>query len=91
LRNIEVSEQKDARWYKDEQDVWRGVNVPNGRPGVIPLVTLPPALKPTYWLELAVARSRTRGLDGIGRRAEIVGSDMRHDASLASRVRDWPR
>ena len=48
---------------------------------------LPPALKPTYCLGLAVRRSGTCGLDCIGCRAELVGSDVRHGASLASRVR----
>jgi hypothetical protein len=51
------------------------------------LVTLPPALNPTYYLGLAVPCSGTCSLDRIGGRAELVGSDVRHDASLASRVR----
>jgi hypothetical protein len=31
--------------------------------------------------------SGTRGLDRVGRRAELVGGDVRHGTSLASRVR----
>lgn len=51
------------------------------------LLALPPALKPACCLGLAVWRSGTGGLDCIGGRAEFVGSDVRHGASLASRVR----
>jgi hypothetical protein len=54
------------------------------------LVTLPPALESTRGLGLAVRRSSTYGLDRIGGRTEFVGGDVRHGASLASRVRGVP-
>ena len=51
------------------------------------LVTLPLALESARGLGLVIRRSSTCGLDRIGCRAEFVGCDVRHGASLASCVR----
>src|SRR5438046_1636683 len=50
------------------------------------LFALPPALAPSSALPFTLRGGRTRGLDGVGRRTELVCSDMRDRRRLTGRV-----
>ena len=50
------------------------------------LFALPTALAPARALTLAFGGGRTRGLDCIGRRTELVGGDMRYRRRLAGGI-----
>jgi hypothetical protein len=52
---------------------------------------LPTTLEPASALDLATWDGRSRGLDRIGRGAELVRGDMRHRCRLASRMRGVTR
>jgi hypothetical protein len=50
------------------------------------LCTLPFALTAASFFSLTVKRRRTRGLDRVGRSAELVCGDMRHRRRLAGSI-----
>ena len=55
------------------------------------LCTLPCALEATGFFGSTVRRRRARGLDRVGRSAELVCSDMRHRCRLAGGICGVPR